>query len=303
MTNFLKVASKPNELLSMTGYTLVEFNALLRSFEEARLECNQTLEGKERVNKPIIYRNSPFSSIADQLFFILTYTKQYATQTMHGQLFGISQPKANLWIHYLMPILFSALDKIKALPSRDMQELDEKKASLYAHDGTERMIQRPKNNAKQKEHYSGKKKVHTVKNNVLTNSNCEVIFLTPTVEGRKHDKKLADESGYILPKGSILLQDTGFQGFSAENVLILQPAKKPRGKNLTIEQKIVNRGISRIRIRIEHVISGIKRYRIVKDKCRNWLKGFTDMVMAIACGLHNLRLRFRPWKEVSIQDM
>ena len=106
MTNFLKVASKPNELLSMTGYTLDEFNALLRSFEEACLECNQTLEGKERVNKPIIYRNSPFSSIADQLFFILTYTKQYATQTMHGQLFGISQPKANLWIHYLMPIDF-----------------------------------------------------------------------------------------------------------------------------------------------------------------------------------------------------
>jgi hypothetical protein len=184
-----------------------------------------------------------------------------------------------------------------------MQELDEKKASLYAHDGTERMIQRPKNNAKQKEHYSGKKKTHTVKNNVLANSNCEVIFLTPTVEGKKHDKKIADASGYRLPKGSILLQDNGFQGFSAENILILQPAKKPRGKNLTIEQKVVNRGISKIRIRIEHVISGVKSYRIVKDKCRNWLKGFTDLVMAIACGLHNFRLRFRPWKEISIQDM
>ncbi|MDX9964876.1 hypothetical protein, partial [Desulfobacter postgatei] len=45
-----------------------EFNALLRSFEEALLESNQTLEGKERVNKPSIYKNSPFSSIADQLF-------------------------------------------------------------------------------------------------------------------------------------------------------------------------------------------------------------------------------------------
>jgi len=119
--------------------------------------------------------------------------------------------------------------------------------------------------------------------------------------GRKHDKKLADESGYRLPKGSILLQDIGFQGFSAGNVLILQPAKKPRGKNLTLEQKVVNRGISKIRI--EHVISGIKRYKIVKEQCRNWLKGFTDLVMAIACGLHNLRLRFRPWKVVSIQDM
>ncbi|MBF0259480.1 MAG: transposase family protein [Desulfamplus sp.] len=81
---------------------------------------------EKKVNKPTLYKNSPFSSIADQLFFILIYMKQYTTQTMFGQLFGISQSKANLWIHYLMPILLSALDKMKALPSRDMQEFDEK---------------------------------------------------------------------------------------------------------------------------------------------------------------------------------
>jgi len=158
MTSFEKTACKPTELLSMTGYTLDEFNALLPSFEDALLESNQTLEGKERLNKPTRYKNSPFSSIAEQLFFILIYMKQYTTQTMLGQLFGISQPKANLWIHYLMPILLSALERMKVLPVRDMQEFDEKEASLYAHDGSERIIQRPKNNEKQKEHYSGKKK-------------------------------------------------------------------------------------------------------------------------------------------------
>ena len=103
---------------------------------------------------------------------------------------------------------------------------------------------------------------------MLANAICKVIFLTPTVEGKKHDKKIADESGYKLPEGSKLLQDTGFQGFSVSNVEILQPTKKPRGKELTQEQKDKNRNISKIRIRIEHVISGIKRYRIVKDKCR-----------------------------------
>lgn len=99
------------------------------------------------------------------------------------------------------------------------------------------------------------------------------------------------------------MQDTGFQGFSIQDVLILQPAKKPKGKNLTLEQKVINRGISTIRIRVEHVISGIKRYRIIKDKYRNWVKGFTDLVMVIACGLHNLRLKFRPWKKITIRDM
>lgn len=73
------------------------------------------------------------------------------------------------------------------------------------HDGTERPIQRPKDSEKQKEYYSGKKKTHTVKNNILANSNCEIIFLTPTMEGKKHDKKIADESEYRLPEGSILL--------------------------------------------------------------------------------------------------
>ena len=69
MASFEKTACKPKELLSMTGYTLNEFNALLPSFEEAILESNQTLEGKKRVNKPAAYKNSAFSNIADQLFF------------------------------------------------------------------------------------------------------------------------------------------------------------------------------------------------------------------------------------------
>ena len=88
------------------------------------------------------------------------------------------------------------------------------------------------------------KKGHTVKNNVLANHTCNVIYLTDTVGGKKHDKKLADESHYQLPEGSVLLQDTGFQGFSLEQVLIIQPKKKPKGKELTEEEKEKNREIS-----------------------------------------------------------
>ena len=196
---------------------------------------------------------------------------------MLAKLFGISQPKANLWIHYLTPILASALPKKDAMPCRDMKDPCLEKASVFSHDGTERPIQRPKDKKKQKENYSGKKKAHTAKNNIIANSNCEVVFLTPTAEGKKHDKKIADESEYRLPAGSTLLQDTGFQGFSVPNVTVLQPTKKPRGKELTQEQKDRNRSISQVRIRIEHVVSGVKRYRIVKDKYRNWVRGFSDL--------------------------
>jgi hypothetical protein len=64
---------------------------------------------------------------------------------------------------------------------------------------------------------------------------------------------------------------------------------------LSYTDKVRNRLISGIRVRIEHAIGGVKRYRIVKDKLRNWKPGFRDLVFEICCGLHNFRLNFRPW--------
>ena len=145
------------------------------------------------------------------------------------------------------------------------------------------------------------KKQHTVKNNALVDMLCKVIFLTDTVEGKKHDKKLADESDYSLPEGSKLAQDTGFQGFNLENVAILQPKKKPKGGELSDLEKNINQWHSSLRIRVEHAIGGVKRYRIVKDKIRNWKAGFKDSVMETCCGLHNFRLNYRPWHYTPIQ--
>ena len=145
------------------------------------------------------------------------------------------------------------------------------------------------------------KKQHTVKNNALVDMLCKVIFLTDTVEGKKHDKKLADESDYSLPEGSKLAQDTGFQGFNLENVAILQPKKKPKGGELSDLEKNINQWHSSLRIRVEHAIGGVKRYRIVKDKIRNWKAGFKDSVMETCCGLHNFRLNYRPWHYAPIQ--
>lgn len=130
-----------------------------------------------------------------------------------------------------------------------------------------------------------------------------IIFLTYTHAGKKHDKKISDEAGYVLPKGSKLLQDAGFEGFSVENVSIIKPVKKQKGKELTCAEKERNRHVSKTRVRIEHVISSVKRCRIVKDKFRNWLRGFADAVMEIACALHNFRLKFRPWQKVNADSL
>jgi len=128
---------------------------------------------------------------------------------------------------------------------------------------------------------------------------CHVCFLSHTYEGKASDKSLAELAGYSLPPGSGLYQDKGFQGFFQDGITIFQPTKKPRGGELTPLEKATNRRISSIRIRIEHAIGGVKRYRIVKDTIRLLKDGMRDAVMETCCGLHNFRLQYRPWHYAS----
>jgi hypothetical protein len=62
---------------------------------------------------------------------------------------------------------------------------------------------------------------------------------------------------------------------------------------LSIGDKFLNRILSSARVEVEHVISGVKRCRIVKDILRLTKKGISDLVMEIACGLHNFRVSCR----------
>jgi len=117
--------------------------------------------------------------------------------------------------------------------------------------------------------------------------------LSGTHEGKKHDKKICDEGGTKFPDGVDLYRDTGFQGHELENVTVHQPKKKPRKAQLSHEDKESNRLISSIRVVVEHIISGIKRCRIVKDVFRNTKEGYDDVVMELACGLHNYRTDYR----------
>jgi hypothetical protein len=166
---------------------------------------------------------------------------------------------------------------------------------LFYHDGTERPVQRPVDADEQGEYYSGKKKCHTVKNILLTDEGCYIRFMSETYAGKWHEKSIVDDAHYRLPAGSVLYQDMGFQGFAVVDVTIQQPIKKARGAELTAEQKANNRQIASAKMRIEHTIGSVKRCRIIKEKMRYWQDTIRDMVMQIACGLHNFRLRYRPW--------
>ena len=126
---------------------------------------------------------------------------------------------------------------------------------------------------------------------LLVDAYGRIWFLSATYAGRVHDKRIADEAQYRLPEGSVLGQDTGFQGFTLPGVTILQPKKKPKGGVLTADEKAENQWISHIRVLVEHSICGVKVYRIIHDVIRHWCSDIRDQVMAVCCGLYNLRLR------------
>jgi hypothetical protein len=75
---------------------------------------------------------------------------------------------------------------------------------------------------------------------LLVNKQLEIQYLSPTHVGKVHDKRVVDGSPYPLPQGSVLLQDLGFLGFTLEGVEIEMPTKKPKGRELTAEQKAIN---------------------------------------------------------------
>jgi hypothetical protein len=300
MTNYARLSQNAKQFHALTGNTLEEFDALLPAFRNSFLLHMQiyTLEGKKRQKRSyVVYCNCPLPTMEDKLLFILMYLRKATTQDIFGEVFGMPQPVANKWVHVLHPCLQKALTVLGVIPARTAEELKLQitEQQVYFQDGTERAIPRPRKQEIQRFYYSGKRKSHTIKNVVIINEQCKIVLLTLTCEGKKHDKKVSDEAGFELPSGSCLYQDTGFQGFALEDVLIVQPKKKPKGKELTQEDIDCNRQISSVRVRVEHAIGGVKRYRIVKDKIRNWKDDFRDQVMATCCGLHNFRLDFRPW--------
>jgi len=288
-------------LLAMTSLTPTEFEQLLCFFKKAWDEY-MAKNYTEREGRKRKYgggrHESTLVALEDKLLFILYYVKAYPLQEIIAYEFGMAQSTANEWIHILSGVLKRAMEMGGHLPERNPQELaktlQNETEKTYGIDGTERRIQRPKDDEVQKEYYSGKKKAHTVKNILIGNIvSKKVDYLSQTYEGKRHDKKIVDDEAPSMPEGVSLYKDTGFQGYEPVGVITFQPQKKPRGKELMPEQKEQNRLISSVRVVIENIIAGIKRCRIVKDVFRNTKEKYDDLVMEIACGLHNFRISCR----------
>lgn len=137
-------------------------------------------------------------------------------------------------MHRLLPVLQHALADLGLRPEREARRVATSPLAWegtpdLAIDGTERRRQRPTDPIVQREHYSGKKKAHTDKNLLLVNETTgKVVYLGPTIAGKTHDKKAADEAALASLTNATLDKDTGFQGYEPAGVLTRQPKKATR---------------------------------------------------------------------------
>lgn len=304
----MRIASalKDDRLMkAVIGMSAEEFRGLAVDFEkELENEKQSRYKRNKMERKPGGGRRGRLRSAQDKLFFILFYFKCYSTFDVLGFFFDLNRSNTCRNAHCLTKTLEKTLGRKMVLPKRKVRSVEElleifPEAEKLLADGTERPIQRPKDKDRQKKNYSGKKKRHTRKNLVITDKNKRIGYLSPTVEGKRHDYKLfKDEFPKKPPPKSVLEKlpefntDTGFIGIVKDYpwLPVEMPKKKPKKKELTDDDKERNRKKSSFRVKVEHAIGGAKRYGIVSDVFRNKSEEFNDKVMNVACGLWNYHL-------------
>jgi hypothetical protein len=235
MMTYTALQTNRRRFLALTGLTLSEFQLLLSAFTRAYdgvYPADQTLAGQPRQRSTGGGCKGILHLPEQKLLFILVYHKTYPLQVLLGELFDLSQPGVNYWIHRLLPVLQGALDALGVLPERNPSHFAQSQPPAETNprliiDGTDRRRQRPKNPEKQALHYSGKKKTHSDKNVVIVNvQNTGIGFLSQTYVGKTHDKKIADQESITYPPGTVLYKDTGFQGYEPAVKKTCQAKKK-----------------------------------------------------------------------------
>lgn len=313
MTSLLNTT--PNERLfkALTGVSFDEFRKLLGAFENSYHELRDEAYQRNRATrqrKPGGGQKGKLRTMADKLYFVLYYWKNYATFDVLGDHFGFDRSSANRNVHKLWPALERALDTLGMLPARRFESFEELRAAwadieAILIDATERGVERPQDDEAQRKKYSGKKKRHTVKNTVITSLDRFILFLGYTVDGSQHDYGLFKEEFPPSEEWFNTLKvwvDLGYLGirkaYGALEIFI--PHKTPRKSkanpepSLTEEQKAENREQSRVRVVVEHAIGGMKRFAILVNRYRNRKAGFVDTVALIGAGLWNWKLTCRP---------
>ena len=118
--------------------------------------------------------------------------------------------------------------------------------------------------------YSGKKKRHTIKSQIIADTETRLVYDVAESPGSVHDFRLCKETLLILAVLSvIILADSGYQGIQAYHEWSLTPIKKSKTCPLSEAEKSYNTELSRRRIVIENINAEIKVFKMMSHPYRN----------------------------------
>ena len=226
-------------------------------------------------------------SFKKQLTLTLDYWRNYNTLLVTGEKYGVSESTACRNYKFIENCLAKA--GVCKLPGK--KEFTTDAEGSFTVDATECPIERPKRkpNAriknKQKHWYSGKKKKHTYKAQIIIKG--KTIQSTAFGNGKKHDYKLFKKSRTKFRANKNVKMDSGYQGHQKVHPNTDLPIKKTKKLPLTKEQKLTNKNQASQRVVVEHVIGSIKKFKILNTRYRNRRKRF-GLRFNLICGIYNL---------------
>ena len=198
----------------------------------------------------------------------LIYLRQNVNHTVVGQMFGVSADTSENVFHEVIPILQRTFPSQKWEAEKKWRKGEQKwspdEVDYLIIDSFETPIKRSSINEKQRKKYSGKKKMHTLKSQLITDQDGEIIQIDAGFDGPKSDIEIYRDTK--LKKewlGKPKLGDKAYVGEDIET-----PKKKPKGGELTEAEKEQNRELSAKRIRVEHGVRKVKTFKIVRQDYR-----------------------------------
>lgn len=281
LTKTVRFKKRPITFRSLTGLSIEKFNELYSKLIPLYEKAESKRLRKSQRQRQIGGGRKKELLLEDQLMMLLMYYRLYISQEFLGIIFNLHNCNVSRQINYLHPLLA----KIFKIPVRKIAlneaELTEEEIIEFFVDATEQQIERPKKG--QKRYYSGKKKKHTIKAQIIVDKKGKIRSVTKSVPGKKHDKNLYDQTRTMLPQNADIIGDLGYLGA----IGIKLPNKKPKGKELTKEEKQYNTKLSKRRIKVEHSFGKMKIYQILSQRFRNPL-GKHSLIFKNIAGLHNL---------------
>lgn len=292
------IHKNPQETQRLVGLKYEQLKKLISKTEELH---DQKQVIRESQKKRIIKKGGgrkPKLSEPEQILLTLVYLRHLTTFQLLGIQFGVSETTANDVFNYWFPILrellpASMLEQIK----KNISDYETVKEILTEFelivDSCEQSRERPKDYEKQKEYYSGKKKNHTFKNQLIVMPlGKDIVDVIIGEIGKKSDINLWRERQQEFAPQQRFQGDKAYVG----SELIKTPQKKSQKKQLSLAEKARNKELAKERIFVEHLIRLVKIWRIAQERFRLNTEKYEAIISTI-CGLVRLRIEtlILPW--------